>query len=535
MMSEDIENINNELWFKDRDSNTSGQKGYKIVRLGFDWTSIPISYANSTWEIRYDFDLAGLSVTLPENVTLKFNGGVLKNATQLVGDNTNVKAENDATVLLNNSYSGTWKIYEIYPEWFGAIGDDTADDTNAIKDALNFASDFGATLCLLSKVYKTTSQITIQKTGFKNSTLSIKGYPFRSFIKPYLSSGYALVFDGGQQELPVVIDGLSIDGTAAMGTTSGIMLNRNQSSNISNLYILSLPETGFRLSENWNILINNLEVRNCGGIGIHLEADNTSSHLTTSEINNITFVGGTSSNNDTGIQISSDGGVTKCENLAFYGLNTANISKGWQVFNTDESIFDTVYLEQQLSAVNQMYFKDSRLCEIRSPHVTANKNIFKVESCNHLKFNTLLQQSSITSNDIILEVIDSEIKVENWNVTGGNQGTFCKYIQNAPNRVHIIFDFVRAIGFANTFDETLTDGIKTIIQMYNCEGILPTDIRNDARAGGIDRNGYVYLGPSSNKIARLGNSSTFGGTEQGWIEVDQEGGAKGYIRVYSSK
>jgi len=537
-MSGDVEDVNGDLLLVDRDHNTDGQKGYKIIREDFDWQNIPASYSDSIWEIRYAFDLATESIVLPENVTLKFSGGVLKNAALITGNNTDVKAECDMGILINNSYAGTWCIDEIFAEWFGAIGDDSNDDKNPLEEALNFAADYGACLRLLAKKYRINSQIVIQKSQFKNSALQIKGYPYRSIIKPYLSGGYALVFDGDTRELPVLIDGLAMDGSESTSGTSGMLLNRNQSSNISNLFIHKFKGIGFRMSENWNVLITNIEVRNCEGSGIHLESVPSQYHATTQEINNITFVGGTSSGNGTGVQIASDGSATKCENLAFYGMNTSNETKGWQVFNTDESVFDTIYLEQKLTAENQMYFKDCNSCEIRSPHVTANKNIFKIEDCNQFIISTLRQQSSINSSDTIVDVKDSYIKLMNWNVTGGGNGTFCKYVQSPSKLVNITFDNVRAVSFNDLFDETIDVGFRVRIHMYNCEGILPTSVDSSVWSGGIGNNGFVYLGPGGNKIARLGNSATFGATNNGnalgWIEVDLEG-TTGYLKVYDQK
>lgn len=63
-------------------------KGYKILRQNIVTknrsssnilTQDMLSESNTVYEIRYDFDLGGAKITIPEGCTLQFNGGVLKN------------------------------------------------------------------------------------------------------------------------------------------------------------------------------------------------------------------------------------------------------------------------------------------------------------------------------------------------------------------------------------------------------------------------------------------------------------------------
>lgn len=75
-------NADNHLQLKDRDATNNGM-GYKILRLPEDGvlTQDMINQANTIYEIRYDFDLNGATITIPENCTLKFNGGKFDNGT----------------------------------------------------------------------------------------------------------------------------------------------------------------------------------------------------------------------------------------------------------------------------------------------------------------------------------------------------------------------------------------------------------------------------------------------------------------------
>ena len=79
------------LSFKDRSASTDTfvSKGYKILRKNVVTasdgtnknilTSDMLNEANTIYEIRYDFDLDGETIEIPEECTLKFNGGKFSN------------------------------------------------------------------------------------------------------------------------------------------------------------------------------------------------------------------------------------------------------------------------------------------------------------------------------------------------------------------------------------------------------------------------------------------------------------------------
>lgn len=102
-------------------------------------TSAMISQPNTIYEIRYDFDLNGETVQMNEGCTLRFEGGSLNNGI-LECDNTIINNAN--FVVLNNcSFSGTILSEYVRPEWFGAIGNGIADDSNAIISSINSGCD----------------------------------------------------------------------------------------------------------------------------------------------------------------------------------------------------------------------------------------------------------------------------------------------------------------------------------------------------------------------------------------------------------
>lgn len=147
---EDIASVDNMLKFKDREADVANfqSKGYVILRKNLRLvngvvknilTQNMISQPNTIYEIRYDFDLNGKTVQMKEGCTLRFEGGSLNNGI-LKCDNTIINNAN--FVVLNNcSFSGTILSEYVRPEWFGAIGNGIADDSNAIISSINSGCD----------------------------------------------------------------------------------------------------------------------------------------------------------------------------------------------------------------------------------------------------------------------------------------------------------------------------------------------------------------------------------------------------------
>ena len=95
-----------------------------------------ISNPNTIYEIRYDFDLNGGTINVPENCTLKFEGGSLMNG-YICGKYTKIKAGLYKIFNSDVSVAGDWDIEEAYPEWFGAKADGITDVSNSILCMFN--------------------------------------------------------------------------------------------------------------------------------------------------------------------------------------------------------------------------------------------------------------------------------------------------------------------------------------------------------------------------------------------------------------
>jgi len=163
---EDITESDSVLKLKERDFTDGGQKGYKIIRSGFDWSVIPASYENSILEIRYSFDLTDLNVVIPSNCVLKFKGGLLKNFSSIDLNNCIIESYQNKIIYSTGVIVGMCSNKFVYPEWFGAIGDDLTNDYES------FRLSFQASKCVhvSNKTYRIDAYSSLNLTsGFELS------------------------------------------------------------------------------------------------------------------------------------------------------------------------------------------------------------------------------------------------------------------------------------------------------------------------------------------------------------------------------
>lgn len=126
-------------------------KGYKVLEKNIQTvngvkknilTAVMINQPNTIYEIRYDFDLDGATIVVKEGCTLKFEGGSLKNGT-LTFDYVSI--EGGVCQLFSNiNFNGYIKSKLVLPEWFGAKGDGSTDDTLPFQQALDLGKSVAA-------------------------------------------------------------------------------------------------------------------------------------------------------------------------------------------------------------------------------------------------------------------------------------------------------------------------------------------------------------------------------------------------------
>lgn len=141
---EDITSENGLLKLKDR-SALNGM-GYIILRKNKSFAEQVIK-ANTIYEIRYDFDLNGAEITIPENCVLKFNGGSLSNGT-INGNLYNIDAQKykifeniniKGAAKLNNYYLIDWWVTE--PQYKFINENNPIDNYRDIQSALNSGAE----------------------------------------------------------------------------------------------------------------------------------------------------------------------------------------------------------------------------------------------------------------------------------------------------------------------------------------------------------------------------------------------------------
>ena len=216
---EDITSENGLLKLKDR-SALNGM-GYVILRKNKSFAE-QVILQNTIYEIRYEFDLNGNEVTIPEGCVLDFQGGTLKNG--------KIKGK-----LLNNF---------VRPEWFGAKGNGDNDDTVAINQAL----ELGKLKLTTNKIYKTTASI-IAKNSIEGQNAKI------------LANGSFNVIEVDNN---IIIKDLELysGGTDYGNGYYGINIKGNNNT-VENCYIHDITYSAIMCIGGYNI-INNVRAYNCG-------------------------------------------------------------------------------------------------------------------------------------------------------------------------------------------------------------------------------------------------------------------------------
>lgn len=200
---------------------TGVQKDYNIVTFP--------NTQNTIFNIQYDYDLNGRSITLPENSILNFDGGSIKNGT-IKGNNTLIVAkETDNIFGRETDIVGTWKNRDWYPKWFGAYQDGETDDTDILQKIMNLAAIIGRRIYLRlgTYSYRTTRGLLLKDNVYLyGGTINAKfENPLDWVIQTealynynligYRSFGGWVAYDNGIMKHcgPCYIEGTTINGT----------------------------------------------------------------------------------------------------------------------------------------------------------------------------------------------------------------------------------------------------------------------------------------------------------------------------------
>lgn len=250
--NEDITVRDGTLSFADR-SSTHGM-GYVILRRDKTFAE-QVTQENTIYEIRYDFDLDGGSVTVLSGCVLKFNGGKLSNGT-IVGTNAVICADAVKIFGTDLTVSGTWRLDKALPEWFGAVADNSTDCTAPIQkciDAFNIVN-------LNRGIYKTTETIFVKtRTCITGIGTGANSSGNQSIIKKYhttaedvdavLSGPSSAVSYLSMRDFALESNGYNTD----YGFYFGGGINQ---SGFENLYIFKCKVGFYAAGTVWNIRMN---------------------------------------------------------------------------------------------------------------------------------------------------------------------------------------------------------------------------------------------------------------------------------------
>ena len=219
-----------------------------------------INQSNTIYEIRYDFDLNGVNLALPNYSTLKFCGGSLKNGS-LNLYKCNIQAPKQNQIFDNVIISST----TIYPEWFGAKGDASSDDS----DVFNYIGNLYVNIKLQpGKTYILKKNVKIIQSG---TSFYIPNYTTIKASDDF-SDTTLLTFRGRN---PYGLFGNKIYGNGTINgncrAAIGVSVAGSINTLISDIQILDCKQNGLRCRLDSNpeqygydgaVVVNNLRVYN---------------------------------------------------------------------------------------------------------------------------------------------------------------------------------------------------------------------------------------------------------------------------------
>ena len=130
--------------------------------------------AGTVYEIAYNYDFEGATITLPENVVLVFKGGIFSNGT-ILGNKSSFSVSGLFKAFETNlTLSGTWKTNEILPQYYGAVTNASASvNSNSCVAAIQKCLDSPFTVTIPSGYYYFDTPLIITKEQVVNCTRGV--------------------------------------------------------------------------------------------------------------------------------------------------------------------------------------------------------------------------------------------------------------------------------------------------------------------------------------------------------------------------
>ena len=167
------------------DRDTTNGMGYVILRKDKSFKE-QVTQENTIYEIRYDFDLNGAEITIPEGCVLDFQGGMISNGSIVFSNTLNAGEINFSTCR----FYGSVKNKILHVDDYGADNSNNVDNAVLFNDliALNVGVNKSKTIQLGVGVYKITAPIVLGTTY--QTPVYFIGVGNRSVINQHANNDY---------------------------------------------------------------------------------------------------------------------------------------------------------------------------------------------------------------------------------------------------------------------------------------------------------------------------------------------------------
>lgn len=236
-----------------------------------------INQPNTIYEIRYDFDLNGQEITIPEGCVLQFEGGSLSNGS-INGNNTYINSKL-YKIFYNINFKGNYNnIFQI--KWFVK---NTSKDINNLIDSSNEIQQ--AFNCGITEIFFTNAIYYIPKTIIINNNVNIYGDMVYNLIihEERLQEIKAGIYTDKGNTIFKYIDNLNYEKSLNI---QGLNIISNYNKINLDSYDKNIPIIDLNLNSIWNLNINlNInEINNSKRVGVGLNIT-TSTYISFININ----------------------------------------------------------------------------------------------------------------------------------------------------------------------------------------------------------------------------------------------------------
>ena len=542
----------------------------KAVKAGIPFAS-QVTEPNTKYIIKYDFNLGGESVEIPENCILEFQGGSVSNGT-LVGDGTQICAEKVA-IFSAITIDGEWNVPEITTSWFSDCQDD-----NKLRDVFALTNPLVNNDVSIESgdyyVYFTPEDT----TGFyvySNTCVKIIGTIHLKFVDESITSsriiwaeGENIHFSGGGKiigdkdlhpsyDASTYISCILIRlGGCVNSSVKNLSFEKSVGSCISvgrqcrnvtieNIVIDDFGSNGIAFTDGDNLTIANCLIKNGNlrpGNGIDIEPGKPTETLRNVTIDNCVF-----------------DSVRSCVNIYNrHGINCENIDvKNCKMYNVDDFcihvngdcknividncigvtkyrtvlIYEIVGMEANL-IVNNCHFtteydetKDYDAIENRRTYISSSSVLmtdcvinddygnFYVASSQKTNFvlkNSRIKAKSISINNSDSYIVDNTIVCDGFSCTNGKNTISSNIITTKET------NYLRGSISGNTFESAKVDSVVTgtdFIKLYPNTSFMNNKVREESSEDG-DCKVYTMLTTLGSNIC-LGFNTFFTGGVQG--------------------